>query len=153
MSERDRDPQGRAQNSRPRDSLGRPLPPGSAGVPRIPDELVLPPREALVRAQELLDDGMPFHAHEILEGTWKAAPDEERELWQGLAQLCVGLTHLARGNARGGRALLLRAADRLDTYAGQRPYAVRTEELAAFAREVAGASVAQAVPPPRLVQD
>ena len=36
-------------------------------------------------------------------GRWKAAPDEERDLWQGLAQICVGLTHAARGNSVGRR--------------------------------------------------
>jgi hypothetical protein len=41
----------------------------------------------------------PFAAHEVLEARWKAGPDEERDLWQGLAQICVGLTHAARGNS------------------------------------------------------
>ena len=95
---RDRDPAGRARNARPRDGLGRPLPHDAEGVERVPDDLVLPPAESLAEAQRLLDAGRPFHAHEVLEGTWKAAPDAERDLWQGLAQLAVGLTHRARGN-------------------------------------------------------
>ena len=70
--DRERDARGRAQNARPRDELGRPLPRGAQGVPRVSDDLVLPPAPALVEAQRLLDQGMPFHAHEILEGTWKA---------------------------------------------------------------------------------
>jgi hypothetical protein len=37
-------------------------------VDRVPDDVVLPPRQALVEAQRLLDEGLPFHAHEILEG-------------------------------------------------------------------------------------
>ena len=64
-------------------------------------------------AQRLLDAGMPFHAHEVLEAAWKAAPAMERELWRGLALLAVGLTHLQRGNARGGVALLRRGAERV----------------------------------------
>ena len=92
---------GRARNARPRDGLGRPLPRDAAGVERVPDDLVLPPAESLAEAQRLLDAGRPFHAHEVLEGTWKAAPQAERDLWQGLAQLAVGLTHLARGNPTG----------------------------------------------------
>ena len=71
---RDRDIRGRAHNARPRDGLGRPLPRGSDGVERVPDDLVLPPLESLAEAQRLLDLGRPFHAHEVLEGTWKAAP-------------------------------------------------------------------------------
>ncbi|WP_211882206.1 DUF309 domain-containing protein, partial [Pseudarthrobacter albicanus] len=43
----------------------------------------------------------PFAAHEVLEARWKAGPAEERNLWQGLAQICVGLTHAARGNSVG----------------------------------------------------
>ena len=54
---------------------------------------------------------MPFHAHEVLEDAWKAAPEAERELWRGLAQLAVGLTHAARGNTRGGVALLERGKE------------------------------------------
>ena len=54
-----------------------------------------------MEAQRLLDAGLPFHAHEVLEAAWKAAPPDERELWRGLAQLAVGLTHLQRGNGRG----------------------------------------------------
>src|SRR4051812_45761110 len=108
MADRDRDPTGRPRNARPRDGLGRPLEPGAVGVPRVPDDFVLPPVPALVEAQRLLDEGLPFHAHEVLEGTWKAAPPEERDLWQGLAQLAVGLTHLRRGNHAGATTLLRR---------------------------------------------
>ena len=71
---------------------------------------MLPPDEALREAQRLLDGGFPFHAHEVLEGAWKAAPSEERALWQGLAQLAVGLTHEQRGNPRGAVSLLRRGA-------------------------------------------
>ncbi|RKS75368.1 hypothetical protein CLV35_1831 [Motilibacter peucedani] len=140
MTERDRDASGRAASARPRDELGRPLPYGSTGVERVPDGLVLPPLDALAEAQRLLDLGRPFHAHEVLEGSWKAAPAQERELWQGLAQLCVGLTHLARGNARGARALLLRAADRLDAYAALPPHGIAAGDLAGWARATAGAA-------------
>jgi hypothetical protein len=63
-----------------------------------------------VEAQRLLDADLPFHAHEVLEAAWKAAPPGERELWRGLAQVAVGLTHLQRGNGRGAVALLRRGA-------------------------------------------
>jgi len=109
--QRDRDAAGRARNARPRDAAGRPLPRGAAGVERVPDDLVLGPQESIDEAQRLLDEGMPFHAHEVLEAAWKAAEPAQRELWRGLAQLAVGLTHLQRGNARGAVALLRRGAE------------------------------------------
>jgi hypothetical protein len=113
--DRDRNEQGRAQQARPRDALGRPLPYGAVGVEPISEE-PLSPEATLAYARELLDDGRPFAAHEALEVRWKSCPDEERELWQGLAQLCVGLTHRARGNAVGASRLVERAAERLEAY-------------------------------------
>jgi hypothetical protein len=136
-SARDRDPTGRARNNRPRDGLGRPLPRGAEGVERVPDDLVLPPAESLVESQRLIDAGRPFHAHEVLEGTWKAAPAGERDLWQGLAQLAVGLTHRARGNPAGASTLLARGASRIEPYAGAPPYGIDVAGLVAAARALA----------------
>jgi len=133
MSARERDARGRPLNARPRDGLGRPLPRGSPGVARVPDELVLPPARSLEEAQRLLDEGLPFHAHEVLEGTWKAAPERERDLWQGLAQLAVGLTHLLRGNNAGASALLHRGRDRIAGYSGDPPYDIDVRGLIAWA--------------------
>ncbi len=113
---RDRDSAGRPRNARARDALGRPLPRGTdpaAGEPRIPDELALPAADAVRLADELLRTGRPFHAHEVLEASWKTGPAGERDLWQGLAQIAVGLTHAHRGNARGAAALLRRGAQRI----------------------------------------
>ncbi|HEV2637430.1 MAG TPA: DUF309 domain-containing protein [Actinocrinis sp.] len=114
MSDRDRDSAGRARNARPRDAYGRPLPRGAAGEPTVSDEqaaaLAQDPVAALAEAQRLLDADHPFHAHEVLEAVWKCAPEPERELWRGLAQLAVGLTHLRRGNPVGAHTLLARAA-------------------------------------------
>lgn len=98
---------------RPRDRLGRPLPVGSLDGVEPVSELALPPAEALAEAQRLLDAGRAFSAHEVLEASWKAAPPAERPLWQGLAQLCVGITHLQRGNRVGAARLLRRGAGRL----------------------------------------
>ena len=91
------------------------MPYGATGVEPISEE-PLSPEETLAYARGLLDEGRPFAAHEALEVRWKSCPDEERELWQGLAQLCVGLTHQARGNAVGASRLVERAAGRLEAY-------------------------------------
>ena len=145
---RERDERGRARNSRPRDGLGRPLPRGAVGVARIPDELVLAPVPALIEAQRLLDDGLPFHAHEILEGTWKAAPTAERDLWQGLAQLAVGLTHALRGNTSGASALLRRGRERIVAYAVDPPYEIDVPGLVDWAdATLAGLSTDLDLPP------
>jgi predicted metal-dependent hydrolase len=132
------------------------LPHGVEGVPRIPDDLVLPPTPALVEAQRLLDQGMPFHAHEILEGTWKSAAAEERDLWQGLAQLAVGLTHVLRGNAAGARTLLLRARARISGYAEDPPYDIDVDGLVGWTDQLlAGLAAGEGgggteIEPPRL---
>lgn len=147
---------GRPRNDRPRDGLGRPLPFNGDGVPRVPDDLVLPPGESLAEAQRLLDDGRPFHAHEVLEGTWKAAPAEERALWQGLAQLAVGLTHAARGNPVGAAALLRRGRDRIARHHDS-PYGIDVPGLVAWATttadrlDIAPAAEAPAAVVPRIV--
>lgn len=133
--DRDRDPAGRPLNARPRDSLGRPLPRGAAGDEPVLDLAGLTPEESLTRAQELLDSGHPFHAHEVLEASWKAAPDDERELWKGLAQLAVGLTHLMRGNGTGAVALLRRAQVRIGPYAGTSPHHVDVAGLVTWCDE------------------
>ena len=118
---RDRDPSGRPRNARPRDGLGRPLDRAAAdsaadAADRIPDDLVITGAEAAALADRLLRDGRPFHAHEVLEAAWKYGPASERDLWQGLAQIAVGLTHARRGNARGAVALLTRGVQRVRGY-------------------------------------
>jgi uncharacterized protein len=133
--DRDRDAAGRARQARPRDALGRPLPYGAPGVEPVSED-PLPPMETLESARTLLAEGRPFAAHEVLEARWKAGPDEERELWQGLAQLCVGLTHAARGNAVGAARLVDRGAGRLASYGagGGTTYGLDLTALVACAR-------------------
>jgi uncharacterized protein len=135
--QRDRDAAGRPRNARPRDALGRPLPRGAAGVAGVPDDLALSPAESLAQAQRLLGEGHAFQAHEVLESTWKAAPRAERELWRGLAQLAVGVTHAQRGNAVGSVQLLRRAAGRVEAYVGDPPHDVDAAGLVAWARALA----------------
>src|SRR6188472_485658 len=116
MVTRDRDEEGRARQARPRDELGRPLPYGTEGVEPVSEE-PLPPAETLTAARQLVALGRPFSAHEVLEARWKAGPIEERDLWQGLAQVCVAMTHAARGNQVGADRLFDRAAQRLTAFA------------------------------------
>ncbi len=78
----------------------------------------MPPVETVQTALGLLRQGRPFSAHEVFEARWKAAPEQERDLWQGLAQVCVALTHAARGNAVGADRLLERGLGRVGRYAG-----------------------------------
>ncbi|TCW18800.1 hypothetical protein EDD19_1514 [Dietzia cinnamea] len=106
------------------------------GVERIPEDLDLPPAESLAWAQDLLDRGRAFHAHEVLEGAWKSGPTDERLLWQGLAQLAVGITHIQRGNAKGAMALLERAAERLAHGDGPAPHGVDATGLVAYAHDI-----------------
>lgn len=133
MADRDRDESGRPRSARPRDILGRPLPPGSAGVPRIPDDLVLAPTETLAYAQDLLDQGLAFNAHEVLEAAWKHGPVDEQTLWQGLAQLAVGITHVQRGNRKGALTLLRRASAHLRRDPRSAPHAINAAGLADYA--------------------
>ena len=139
---RDRDAAGRARQQRPRDALGRPLPYGETGVEPVPED-PLPAQETVEVARRLVAEGRPFAAHEVLEARWKAGPTEERDLWQGLAQLCVGLTHAGRGNRVGAARLVERGAGRLEEYArsGGSTYGVDLPGAVACARErVAGAT-------------
>ncbi|WP_030197468.1 DUF309 domain-containing protein [Streptomyces sp. NRRL S-87] len=147
--ERDRDGEGRARSARPRDGLGRPLPYGAEGVERQPEGVVRSPDDTVREAQRLLDAGMPFHAHEVFEDAWKSGPAEEAGLWRALAQLAVGLTHAARGNATGGARLLLRGAQGLEEWrpgraaapgpgSGPGPYGLDLVGLVGWARELGG---------------
>jgi uncharacterized protein len=157
---RDRDPAGRPRNARPRDALGRPLPRSAAadgGEERIPDDLVITGHDAARLADELLRAGRPFHAHEVLEASWKSGPPAERDLWQGLAQAAVGLTHARRGNARGAVALLRRGAERARGYAAgapgreqpsgrEKPYGIDVAAFAAACDELAARIERQGLP-------
>lgn len=148
MSARDRDGAGRARNARPRDAAGRPLPHDAVGVERVPEDLVLTADEAVTEAQRLLDEGLPFPAHDVLEAAWKAAPPGERELWRALAQFAVGLTHVQRGNGRGAAALLDRSADGIRRWVGTPPAGLDLVGLAGRAELLARRIAADGVHAP-----
>lgn len=140
MKGRDRNAAGRPQNARPRDGLGRPLPRSAeTNVERIPDDLEIGGAEAARLGASLLAEGRPFHAHEVFEAAWKTGPEAERELWQGLAQVAVGLTHARRGNARGAVSLLRRGAGRIRDYRGTFPSGIDPGFVTASAETMATA--------------
>ena len=145
---RDRDRAGRPRNARPRDELGRPLPriasrPSSQTTHSAPPSSpasTISPSEAVGLGGSLLLAGRPFQAHEVFEDAWKGASGPDRDLWRGLAQVAVGLTHARRGNARGAMALLARGADRLRTYAARAAsgsYGIDVQFVAARAEAIA----------------
>ena len=152
MVSRDRDESGRPRNARPRDAAGRPLARNAPGVQPADDETFRTPSEVLRAAQDALDAERPFLAHEHLETAWHLASAEERDLWQGLAQLAVALTHLQRGNAAGARALFERSRERLSAYAGTSPHGIDVDGLRATAASMLSALAADEQVPPGAVR-
>lgn len=160
MPDRDRREDGRAEQARPRDRTGRPLPYGTTGVPLTEHHDPATVDEALELGIGLWHQQRYFEAHECLEAVWHAAPDAERDLWQGVIQLAVAGVHLQRGNIDGARAILDKAAQRLARYpdahhgidvaAARRGCADAQHELAARGAAAAAPSPADAarlIPP------
>lgn len=101
---------------RARDELGRPLPDGSENLLELPDFDANTLEQNHELAIEFFEMGNYFAAHEGWETCWgQAKGTSEEEFFKGLAQLGAGYTHYLRGNARGARALLQRALDRVMT--------------------------------------
>ena len=121
VPDRDRNEEGQAENARPRDRYGRPLPygePDQLADREEPEEVVDSVAEALVRARTLFSEQRFFEAHEFLEYVWKSDEVEadDREYWKGVTQVAVGCAHTQRGNDEGARTLLQRAAAYLQPY-------------------------------------
>lgn len=90
--------------------------------------------ERLFRQGVALFNGVRYwHAHEAWETLWRAAPDKDRDFYQGLIQVAAGLLHLQRRNARGARNKLEEGIARL------RPYA--PSHRGVLVNELIGASV------------
>lgn len=144
---RDRDATGRPRNARNRDELGRPLPRDAGGHP--PGEPpALPPEEALSRGESLLRENRPFYAHEVFEAVWKSSEDEDRDVWRGLAQLAVALTHRQRHNVKGAGALFARAAATLQPWSGQTPHGIAVDVLRGWCADAAVDPETAGDPPP-----
>ncbi len=120
---------------------------GEVGVEPLPDDIDTAPEAVVALAGRLLDDGLPFQAHEVLEAAWKAAPDEQRAAWQGMAQLAVALTHALRGNAAGAQRLRERAEVNLAS-GGLPPEAETLQERLRELCDGAGARTELAGPAP-----
>ena len=114
-SDRDRDGRGRPRNARPRDALGRPLPRDADNV-YVEETLPSDPGALLRLGAEHFNAGRFFQAHEAWEAAWHAAPEDERDFWQGATQVAVGFTHARRGNPTGAVTLLGRGATKLERY-------------------------------------
>lgn len=97
------------------------------------NEALAPGAEALVRgrtppldpgeADRLFREGIAlfngaryWHAHEAWETLWRAAPDDERDFYQGLIKLAAGFLHLSRHNRRGARNKLSEGIGHLSRY-------------------------------------
>jgi predicted metal-dependent hydrolase len=103
--------------NRPRDALGRPLPHDADPrlvSPTVPARDDLTDDEAWRTGLAYLDDGLPFHAHEVFEMRWRTAKGQDRLAWQALAQWGAALTHAARGNQVGARRIAERCLINLD---------------------------------------
>jgi predicted metal-dependent hydrolase len=73
--------------------------------------------DRLFRRGVALFNGVRYwHAHEAWETLWRAAPDEERDFYQGLIQVAAGLLHLQRRNLRGARNKLAEGLEKLRPY-------------------------------------
>jgi hypothetical protein len=70
----------------------------------------------IVAALRLVRTGQPFEAHEQLEELWRAAPEHERDLYQGLVHVAVAVYQESRGNPVGRTRQLEKALRRLGPY-------------------------------------
>lgn len=73
--------------------------------------------EPVRRGIDLINKGLYFEAHEVLEEFWRQDTSAYRQLYQALIQVSVCLYHFQRGNTRGAIKLAQRAIAILQTYA------------------------------------
>jgi len=64
-------------------------------------------------AAALWNERLFFEVHEVLEAVWRSATGAVREALQGVIQIAVAFHHLAHGNVRGARSLLVEGRRRL----------------------------------------
>lgn len=115
-SDRDRNEYGRAENQRPRDRTGRPLPYDTDETELAEEFEYDTVEEALETGRWLWGQGRYFEAHECLEDVWHHAADGDADFWQGVIQVAVACVHDQRGNPDGVAATLTKALQRLEGY-------------------------------------
>jgi uncharacterized protein len=147
--DRDRRADGRPENARPRDRTGRPLPYDTTETELLEEWEYDTVEEALELGVRLWDEERWFEAHECLEDVWHAAPDADRDFWQGVIQVAVAGVHHQRGNPTGAAALLDRARAKLERY----PAAHRGVDVAGLCRHASSVAVraretGETAPPP-----
>lgn len=98
--------------------LAAPPPTADRSSPRGRTPAIDPVEHArLFREAVALFNGVRYwHAHEAWETLWRAAPDDDRDFYQGLIQVAAGLLHLQRRNARGARNKLSEGIGKLRAY-------------------------------------
>lgn len=124
-------------SDRPRDRLGRPLSREDEGFPQVAERQQITADDAIDESLAYLGEGLPFHAHEVLEQRWRCCPDDERDLWRALAAWAAAATQDARGNSIGAASLSASARESLQRFAGPRPPRV-ADLLAALAALTSG---------------
>jgi len=113
--DRDRNAQGRPENARPRDRLGRPLRHDTDETLLAEEHAYETVEDALSTGVELWNEQRFFEAHECLEDVWHHATDDDRTFWQGVIQVAITCCHHQRGNDRGWQAMARKALDNLQS--------------------------------------
>jgi predicted metal-dependent hydrolase len=75
------------------------------------------PTSRFLAGLELIRRGEYFAAHEELELAWRAAPQDERDFFQGLVHVAVAWYQAGRGRRIGTERQLAKAIRRLSPYA------------------------------------
>jgi hypothetical protein len=113
-----------------------------------------PIARAVDAAIALWDERLFFEVHEVLEAVWRSATGDVRQALQGVIQLAVAFHHLAHGNRRGARSLLVEGRSRLETVP---PDTLPGLDLASLRAATSGCETALEatdvpVPPPPLLR-
>lgn len=75
------------------------------GVPGPVEPVSITAEVAWREALALIENDLPFHAHEMFEQRWRCCPGNERDAWRLCARWAAALTHAARGNRTGARSI------------------------------------------------
>ncbi|HYV56785.1 MAG TPA: DUF309 domain-containing protein [Candidatus Nitrosopolaris sp.] len=113
-----------------------------------------PLARAIQHAVALWNEQLFFEVHEVLEAVWRTATGDVRQGLQGVIQIAVAFHHLAHGNQRGARSLLVEGRARVASVPAD---ALPGLDLPALLQATAPLAAALAsgqrpvAPPPRIV--